>query len=152
MIAVAHTLTGCAIASQVGNLPAIVILGLVSHFALDAIPHLDEKELKKKFSYKVAIIVGAFDVLISVFLVYLIFLYKSDIGPWALILGALSATIIDLFDNSPYLKSYLRPLPVFKQIHYLHEKIHKPGEKYKYIFRVLSTAVVIGISLWIIVK
>jgi len=152
MIAVAHTLAGSAIASEVESLPIIIILGIVSHFALDALPHLDEAELEKKYNYKAALAAGFFDFLISILLVILIIIKVKKLSFLPLLLAVLAATSIDLLDNMPVLSNYLHALPFFKQLHNFHQKIQEPGMKYRFSLGIITQAVVIGISIYFLLK
>jgi len=152
MIATTHTLTGLAIGSQVENIPAIIILGILSHFVLDALPHLDEEEIEQKYSRKVALIIASFDILVSV-LILLLAIYKLNRVPALnLVVGALAGNFIDLIDNVPGIKGYLKKLPVFKQIHFIHGVVQRPGKRYRFVLGIPIQFIIIGLSIYLIVK
>lgn len=81
-----HVLAGAVIAKYFSNIPAVIILNLISHFILDVIPHRDslfERKLSKD-SYNVkitkkAVLFEAGDTFISLILIMVIYLKFSSL-------------------------------------------------------------------------
>lgn len=149
MLLTPHTLVGAAIGASTNNLVSVIILAFLSHFILDALPHTDwalwhnhgdfEPELKDY------ILVGC-DFLLSAGLIT--YLWYNSGRDNLILVGAIFAAIPDFIDVVPFWNKFLRKLPVFSQLHWLHEKIHfrlKP--KYWY-WGVVTQLIIIGGSLW----
>ena len=149
MLATPHLLAGAAIGSLTGNLPLVIILSLISHYSLDLLPHLDSGTLKlsKKKSYPMV----AIDLLVGAIILY----YLATTGKltqatvwW----GAGVATLPDLLDNMPIFSNWLHRYWIFNRIHRFHEIIQEPGKRYQFSWGIATQLLVIGISLWILLR
>jgi len=126
MLITCHLLTGAAIASGPINPTVSLPLAFFSHFILDAIPHLEATtfaNMKKGEDYyptKKEILYVFLDVLFGLLVLSIIyFKLKSPL----ILFGAFLAILPDLIDNIPFWYG-IRKLPVFKQFHKFHDKIH----------------------------
>jgi hypothetical protein len=149
MLATPHLLAGAAIGSLVGNLPLVIILSIISHYSFDLLPHLDSGtlNLSQKKSYPMIVA----DLLIGATVLY----YLSTIGKlteatvwW----GAVAAISPDLLDNLPVWSDRLHQYWIFNRLHRFHEIIQEPGRRYQFSWGIVTQLLVIGVSLWILVK
>jgi hypothetical protein len=139
MILSVHATFGAAVASLVPTHPvAGFVLGFVSHFALDAIPHKDyelisietgpDKNLKtidliqKKFSLIRDMILVSFDAVIGFCLAFIFFFNPAH--PWVFFIGAFAALIPDGL-TFVYLLFKHKPLGHFFDFHVsiIHSKL-----------------------------
>jgi len=159
-----HLLAGSAVAvALTDNIFLAFLLGFLLHFALDAIPHLDpgtflpaiDKDLKMETlhsQYKpwprwvYAYAVGEF-MLIWV-LVFLLFYNKTNFGVIAA--GGLGGIFVDIIDN-PLIRFHLK-WPIFRQIDWLHHKLHFDLPIEKWFWGLTVQLIVIGVSIWYLLK
>lgn len=136
MIATAHVIIGGAVGIATGNPAAAFVAGLVSHFVMDAIPHLDhppapyDKEGNVIWTPAVwafAFIDSGVAAVLTLYL-WVSFFDFPTITPF--VVGAFGGYLPDLIDNVPFWKNLIRPLPGFKQFHIFHDKIHQFWQDY----------------------
>jgi hypothetical protein len=148
MLVTTHLLAGAAIGSLVSNLPLAIILAIVSHYSLDYLPHFDQGVFKhkiKKFYFWAAV-----DFAISGLTLFFLLEY---IGYSAqILLVALAAILPDLIDSTPYVSNYLHRSRLVNRIYKFHEQIQNPGKKYIYSFGIIIQVVIVGISVWLLLK
>lgn len=107
MIIVPHILVGAAIGAQIRHFGWIIVLGLLSHFILDKIPHWDYgddvfKKFSKNKSYKILFIFMLqimIDALIGLVIVFLIIWQKNTMNLNNLqfiLVGILASTLPDI--------------------------------------------------------
>ena len=156
MIAAPHMIVGAIIGDLIQNCPLAFLAGMGSHFIFDAIPHLEQSVFMKKEDVenfrlsKKMLIFEFFEVFVGLLLVFWIFFIKDR--NLAILWGALGAIFPDLIDNVPFWSLSLRRLPVFKQFHWFHSRIHSPLKKKYWIFGVPVYIIIIGIAVWIFRK
>lgn len=98
MTATTHALVGAAIVSRFPH-PGGLALALLSHFALDYLPHWDVIDIKGKHSLVFELLTTVFDVLLGLALVWLFF---SRTTPALILLaGVFSAQLPDWI-SAPY--------------------------------------------------
>jgi len=97
MFYIIHILAGAAIAKYFPGIIPIIILGLLTHFLLDMIPHRDTLFIKNKFvkSYEVSITTSAVlfefaDIIPSITLIiYLWFVFQSPLMLFSIFISIL---------------------------------------------------------------
>jgi hypothetical protein len=120
MTATAHALVGAVIAAKVANPFLAYPAALGSHFLMDLIPHWDagtgwEKKKKTKLFLEAAL-----DVLVGIFLVFLIF--GGHVSPPHLWLTVFFAQMPDWLD-APYLFFKLKVFPML-QVYKIQSVLH----------------------------
>lgn len=154
MLALNHTLVGAAIGSQINNIPAVVGLAIASHFVLDFLPHVDpgtefaEGELKPAIKYFLA----GIDVFASVFIIVLILLARPGLNQTAVMVGAVTAILMDIVFNFPLWEKWTKKTWPFSVVSKFHEKIHEPLKKYQYSVGIPLQLVIIALSVWFLLK
>lgn len=154
MLALNHTLIGAAIGSQIDNIPAVIGLGVVSHFVLDFLPHVDPgteingKEMRPVMKYFLA----GLDVLASLIIIVLALMLRPELNKTAVITGAVTALAVDIIFNVPFWMSWFRKTRPFSKIHNFHELIHKPLQKYQYSVGIPLQILIIVVSIWLLLK
>jgi len=153
MIILTHTLAGAAIGAKVNNAPVAFLLGMVSHFILDAIPHFDQgtiinpfgdKDVKwPKWVYWTLVL----DVIVTLFI---FFLLKNRPDFHILIWGAVGGISVDVLENFPW--KTLKTLPIFKQIGWLHHKVHFNLPTNKWYIGLIFEVIVTGGLLWYLLR
>jgi hypothetical protein len=130
MLSIAHGLTGAVIVTGISNPYISLPLALISHYALDVVPHWDVGQglSKKTKSKRLAFLQELFiDFPGSILLVFLFFPVTSP-QPFDLpfntlaFLGWFIALLPD-FVEFPKNFLHLNP-PIFKQLNYFHNLVH----------------------------
>ena len=126
MLLTPHALVGASIGASTENIPLIIILGIASHYFLDAIPHFDwgtwhnyEPNFKLEKKDYTLLSVDVIVLMILLFWIWTKWSYNIYIG-----VGIFSAVLIDLIDNVPFWKHNLRKTSIGKIIHNIHTKVH----------------------------
>ncbi len=121
MTATNHVLTGVLIVSVVHNPALALLLALLSHFVLDALPHYGDP-LMGLSSFKFKLVLGSDVYLASMILLLLLILHPAHM--WLLIFGGILAASADLMWIPDFTAS-LRGLaaPVYGPIRRFHSKI-----------------------------
>ena len=153
-----HLLSGAAIASAATtSLPVAFLIGLILHFVLDALPHTDpgtffwpgERQKQETEPWPTWIyIFAATEFIIVWLLVIILFKNRQDFG--VIMAGGLGGIFIDIVDNNPL--RFIHRLPVFKQIHFFHEKVHFDLPAGKWYWGLLTQLIIIIGSLWYLLK
>lgn len=163
-----HILVGAAVASALtSNVYLAFLLGFLTHFVLDAIPHIDPgtyNEIDLPFTKKdiklesvhginkpwpVWIYTYAFAELIIIWTI-VILLFRSQPNFWVIVAGGIGGIFVDVIDN-PLVRFHLK-WPVFRQIDWLHHKLHYDLPVNKWYWGVLIQLIIIGGSLWFLLK
>jgi len=144
MLFTPHTLIGGAIGAEVNNVPLAFVLGFISHFILDFIPHFDTTD-NGKFTLRQNLIIGI-DLLLGG---YLLLHYWSslDYSP-AFFFGALGAITPDLLDIVPFWNKSFRKTKFGLFFHNYHERIQKV--KVGPVLGILTQLVVLLIALFML--
>ena len=143
MILIPHLIIGAIIAIKFNSLPLIIFLALLSHYLLDAIPHIDysiegiRKNIRKNFFKDISKII--LDVTVGLIFIILI-QHITRVSPIKLATGAFLGTFPDLltllffkFPKSKILKAhsffhkkihFLKENPTPEQIQYRAKKYH----------------------------
>lgn len=153
MIITPHLLAGSAVAVSVtDNFLAAFLVGFFLHFIIDAIPHVDpgtffnpEKNENKPWPVWIYIY-AASEFIIIWLLVILLFQNNPNFG--IIMAGGIGGIAIDILDNNPF--RFLRQLPLLKQIHFLHKKMHYDLPPQKWHWGILTQIIVVGGSLWVL--
>lgn len=148
-----HALVGAALATATTSPTVAFLLGFVSHFLLDAIPHFEPGTLadlsEDSNEWPVWVYVWIFaEIAASVLLIYLLFHQRWDAN--LIYWGAFGGIFVDLVEHSPL--AVLRPLPFFKQLHWLHENLHLEINRKYWYWAIFFTMISIGGPLWYLLK
>ena len=163
-----HLLAGSAIASATTtNIFVAFLLGFLTHFILDAIPHIDPGSfndirlpgVKKEIHLETVhadhkpwplwiYVFAMVEFIIIWTLVIIFFKSKSNFG--IIIAGGIGGIFVDVMDN-PIWRSHLK-WPVFRQIDFLHHKVHYDLPVNKWYWGILFELIIIGVSLWLLLK
>lgn len=152
MLLTPHAAVGAAIGASTDNLPLIIVLAFASHFVLDILPHSDwgmwhNYESNFKLTFKDYVLVTA-DILGVLIFTYIIW-NNADRNSNVLI-GAFFAMLVDLIDNVPFWKKFFRRLPVSRQLHQLHLKIHHKLDKKYWVWGVATQLVIVIVDFWVV--
>lgn len=123
MTATNHVLTGVVIVTVVHNPVISLPLALVSHFALDVLPHFGDKSIGYD-SYKYKLILGSDIYLATICLVLLLLLTPVHMG--VLIMGGIIAAAPDLMWVPDFVAALRhRPRPAYGPIRKFHYNIQR---------------------------
>ncbi len=120
MLLASHAIIGAASGSLSGGVATSFVIGTISHFAIDAIPHYDTTDNGKYTLRQILLIAIDAAIGISVLFFLLNQTHKSNIY---LLWGALGGIFPDLVFNLPIIKNVAEKLPVLKNIALFHQKI-----------------------------
>lgn len=132
MVLFPHMLIGAVIGSKIANFWAVFVLGIISHFLADAIPHWDYiEDLKNELKNNrliFALKAGA-DFLAGAGLIYLAF-HSSPLFPF-IVAGALAAILPDFWVFVDYFCQVFFKVKnrLLGASYVIHKKIHFPKEK-----------------------
>lgn len=148
MLITPHLLTGAVIGTAVANLPLAIILSLVSHYALDFLPHCDQGtlELPEKKKYGWAVVDFGIGLII---LIYLTSLDRLGLTAW---IAAGAAIFPDLTDNLPIVSDYLPKYWPFNRLYPFHERLQDFWREQHLSLGILTQVIIIGLSLWFLLK
>lgn len=141
------------------------LLGLLTHFVLDAIPHIDpgtfhnfripgfQKEIDLETvhdedkPWPLWIYVFAFSEFIFAWaLIIILFYHKPNF--WIVVAGGFGGIFVDILDNPVF--NYFLGWPIIKQIHWLHHRTHYDLTPNKWYWGLIFEIIVIGLSLWVL--
>lgn len=152
MLLTPHSILGASIGELVNSWPIVLVLGILSHYILDALPHFDwgtwhENEddfVPNTRDY----ILACLDIILTIVsIVYIFIKLKYN---YLILLGAGSAILPDLIDNVPFWKYQVRKTKFGKFTHQIHCAIHY-RLKYKYWYiGILTQLIIIGGSLLVL--
>ncbi len=133
------------------------LIGFVSHFFVDALPHLDpgtffwpgDKAMKESEPWPAWIYIFAVSEFIIIWLI-MILLFKNRDNFGIILMGGLGGIAVDVLDNNPL--RFFRTWPILKQLHYLHEKIHYDLPHNKWYWGIPLQIIIIGGGLWYLLK
>ena len=153
MLLTPHALVGGAIGASTDNLLYIIVLAILSHFVLDAVPHFDWGTWHNNKNFELETkdyLLVAGD--IALLLIFTYFLWDNIKANPNIAVGGFFAILVDLIDNVPFWKDYVRKLPVFSQMHSLHRKIHFELKMKNWYWGVLTQIVIIIMAVIVIIK
>ena len=152
MVITPHALVGASLATTTDNYYVAFLLGFLSHFLVDMIPHLDPgtffEDRNQKWPVWVYIYVFS-EIIIFPIVFYFLFRHRSDFA--IIVVGAVGGITVDIFDGNP-ISAFLKNWPVFKQLHWLHERLHFYINKRYWYWGLLTELVIIGGTLWYLLK
>lgn len=116
-----HLITGAVIATKIGSFSwPVIILALLSHIILDAIPHSDTVDENNPFN-KVQIIIIIIDLIIAVSLIYIFF--KDNLAlAW---FGAFWGLFPDFIDQAKLIFPKVKQNKTWQIFHHYHSIIQK---------------------------
>lgn len=153
MIIFTHSIVGATLASKTAILPLAFLIGFVSHFILDAIPHVDPGTLMspegkevKPWPWWVFVFI-VIDITATLLFLYFI---KEDFNFSSMIAGVMGAIIVDVISviTTPKIENW----PVIKQINYLHVKCHYYLPRNKWYIGLITQSIIIGGFVWYLLK
>jgi hypothetical protein len=145
MLITPHLLAGAVIAEKVGSFSwSVVVLALVSHFILDAIPHRDE--IDKNHLSRKQVIAVVIDFAVGVTLLWLVF---RETNLMLIAFGAVIGILPDIVDNLPIFLKSLSKTKWWQAYHQFHSKIQ--AIKPNWIAGILTQLIVIaGLLFWLL--
>ena len=150
MIFIAHALLGTLIGKSLNSLFLIAILAFLSHFILDALPHIDTGSFKKKEDYTRK--EWTFVVVDVILGLAFVFYFGIKFGLLPVFVGAFFAILPDAIGGASWLFKWQRK-PFFKQFESLHEKIgFKMTHEFIWLGYIVEIAVILGllsVLLWV---
>ncbi len=153
MIATPHILAGATIATSKLSPEISLPLVFLSHFVLDAIPHVEPSTFFKQHRKKEdeatwrEIFWEIPDLLFSTIVLILLFLKSHN---FYLFWGAFFGILPDLFDNVPFWYG-VRKWPVFRQIHFLHDFFHIELDKKHWYIGLITQSAIVAVALYFLV-
>ncbi len=163
-----HVLAGAAVANAItNNVFLAFLIGFLTHFILDAIPHLDPGTFHhvRIPGYKKGIDLEAIHaqdkpwpawlytfVVVEFILIWtvIILLFNNRSNFPVIVAGGLGGIFVDAMDNPLFL--FILRLPVFKQIHWLHHRVHHDLDPKKWYWGLPIQLILIGGSLWFLLR
>ncbi len=132
MLIIPHMLAGAAIGTLVPNPYLAFPLGIASHYALDALPHWDTGQVRKRKAdggvpeqfERWEFPFAALDILFALALTW--YFWQSHGQAPGVLAGGLGGLLPDALDNVPFWSPRLRKLPLFAKIASCHEWAHYP--------------------------
>ncbi|MCX6811110.1 MAG: hypothetical protein NT039_00230 [Candidatus Berkelbacteria bacterium] len=154
MLAINHTLVGAAIGSQIDNIPVVVGLAIASHFVLDFLPHVDAGTEIKKGGLRpiVKYFLAMIDIFAALIIITLILFARPHLNREAVIIGALTALLIDIIFCVPIWEPWVEKTWPFSMIYKFHNDIHRPLSKYQYNIGIPLQLAIIAVSIWLLLK
>lgn len=149
-----HALGGAVFATFFGNYFLAFAFGLLSHFILDALPHLEPKSLVTRQSdgtktWSIWLYVFVLVEFSLTCLCFWLIRYRSDFN--ILVVGALGGLFPDIIVNNPFLQ-FLRHKRFFRHLFRFHDKIHLDlPQKYWFIGFIVEGGL-IGGSIWYLLR
>lgn len=162
-----HLLTGSALAyATTDNIFVAFLLGFLVHFLLDSLPHIDPGsfhdikipgtdvdielgKVEEKKPWPLWIYIFATCELVLVWLLVIgLFRNRSDFN--IIVAGGLGGISVDLIDNGGF--PFVRQLPVIRELHWFHKRVHHDLDLSKWYWGVLVQAIIAGGSLWYLLK
>jgi hypothetical protein len=145
MLLTPHALVGGAIGANIESVPLVIILAILSHFILDTIPHFDWGTYHENKDFRLGLkdyLLVAGDIVLL--LIFTLILWHNIRNNPNIMIGGFFAILVDLIDNVPFWKDYLRKIKFFAGLHAVHEKIHyRLKFKYWYVGVLTQIAVII---------
>ena len=163
-----HFFASAALATATtNNVFVAFLLGFLLHFVLDSLPHVDpgtfhnirvpgfgknihleEVHAQDKpwpnWIYTFVVI----EFIITIVLVFSLFKNHPDFT--IIIAGGLGGIFLDVMDNSLFL--FILRWPIFRQIHWLHHRLHYELPPQKWYWGLPSVIIITGVSLWYLLK
>jgi len=142
MTASAHALVGASLAAKIVNPTIGLPLALVSHSLLDLIPHWDFGTNHQQKSKTRLFLEASFDVLLGVFLVWLLF--RNLVSPvylWSMVVAAQLPDWIDTFSSLIGISDY-KPFVWLKNFQ------RKYNNKLELPWGLITQSVALAIAVW----
>ncbi|MBM2820910.1 MAG: hypothetical protein HW405_670 [Candidatus Berkelbacteria bacterium] len=163
-----HFLAGSAVATAAtSNIFVAFLLGFITHFILDAIPHLDPGTFhhlripgyKKEINLEIVhaedkpwpewiYVFVAVEFIITALIVILLFKDRSNFE--VIIAGGFGGIFVDAMDNPVF--NFVLKWPVFRQIHWLHHRAHHNLDPKKWYWGLPVQLIIIGGAIWYLLK
>lgn len=173
MLTVPHVVTGAALGSLIGDVPAAPLIafgvGWASHYVLDHVPHWER--LYKPFqdidwethtpatSWPRHIFVqAALDVAVAALVLYALWTNTSEASWWRtdqIFWGGIGGAIPDVLGNVPFWNRFLTKLPGFKQEYAFHSAVHITPKAQKAVPRwtgLVTQIVVLALGLAVLTR
>lgn len=152
MTATVHLLVGASTTAVTNNPYLAFFLGLLSHFILDTIPHIDAGVLphrEDEFTPKMWFWAGLDVILGLLILLFLFYKFRDPILLW----GASGAILPDFLDNTPFWTKYVHNTKLGRIFHNFHDGIQKYNPKlYFWFWGFLPQIILVGVILWYLLK
>jgi len=151
MIISTHIISGGFAGEMLQNPILAFLVGIISHFILDAVPHTDNfMDGKCRWNCKQTIFTSV-DIFLTIGL--LVFLHPALTIHNSFWWGALGGLLPDLIDNVPILRGYLLKYKIVQKYHAFHEATHLLREP-NIILGMLSQVmmIVVFVALYFVVK
>lgn len=158
MIISPHLLTGSALATAATtNLPLAFLIGFLSHFVLDALPHTDpgtfffpdEPQKKEEYPWPLWIYIFAASEFVIIWVI-VIFLFQNRPDFGIIMTGGLGAIAVDVIDSNP--TRFLKDWPVIRQIHWLHHRVHYDLKPQNWHWGAFMQIIIVAGAIWYLLK
>lgn len=149
MLATVHLLTGAMLGATLPNTAAVVIVSILSHYVLDALPHIDPDTFRndKTQPYsRTQIAVFAIDAISVLTFLFLFFNYRQQWLP--IIIGSLAAQLPDLLMP---LEGYTWYAPFAKAHQLCHWNKQKAHLRHWFLIGIVSQVTFSVLALWIMI-
>lgn len=146
MLAANHTIVAGVVGSYVGDPFLAFLVGIVIHFALDAVPHFDTTDDGNITARQLTLIMV--DFLIGLLIIFYIMHVKLSFGS-PFVWGAVGGNLPDLLDNIPFWKENFRGSKIGRRIHHFHEIIHSKVFDLKPVQGILSQYLISLLFVWL---
>jgi len=125
MIVSAHVVVGGYLGEVIGNPAGAFVVGAVSHFVLDSIPHFDNLDNECFSSRQIAF--TATDLIVAFILMFFVIKLPLDqtIFSSSYAWGALGGFLPDMFDNVPFWKKRFLATKFGEFYHRIHAGVHR---------------------------
>jgi len=146
MLITTHTILGGTIGNLTKDPYLTIPLSFSAHYLVDSLPHFEvssfrkpnDRNLKPKNWFEI-FFVGV-DILFSIFLILILRKFWS----LSFFLGIAFGVLPDFLDNIFLWSSYLRKLPIFKDLYSLHKNFHFTARKNTLLLGILIQVFIIG--------
>lgn len=146
MLAANHTIVAGVAGSYIGNPFLAFLVGIIIHFALDAVPHFDTTDDGDITARQLTLIIV--DFLIGLLIIFYVMHVKLSFDS-PFVWGAIGGNFPDLLDNIPFWQESFRNSKIGGRIHHFHEIIHSKLYDKKPIQGMLSQYLIIALFVWL---
>ncbi len=148
-----HVLASAAVAVAVtDNWVLAFCVGVILHFLLDGLPHLDPgtffEKTKRDDPWPIWVYVYSF-IEFTLIVLFVYFVYRNNPQFPVIVAAGFGGIFVDILDNNPW-RLKLRKLPFFKQLNIIHEGTHFDLPRGLWYWGLIVELIIIGGSVWYI--
>lgn len=160
MLITPHIAIGAGLGNLTGSIWIAIVLSIVSHFILDALPHYDSGVRHSNPKNKVIFDVWDFVLVgLDVFIgLYLIYYFWQLTGKNTVLWAAVATFMVDFLDKLVFLSfkngklglDTTRYVPVFSEMNKFHKWVHFKLDPKKWYWGVLISLLILIIGLYLV--